>query len=63
MQNIHLVKVWNGDCYCSTAFVKESDRDPNVHTVVATLSHIELARKLAAELNDIADQFEETANV
>jgi len=63
MQDIHVVKVWEGGEYVSAAFVKESDRDPSIHTVLATLSQIELARKLAAELNDIANQFEETANV
>jgi len=61
--NVHLVKVWNGDCYFNTAFIKGSDLDPNIHTIVATFAHIELARKLAAELTDIANQLEETANV
>jgi hypothetical protein len=63
MQDVHLVKIWEGGEYISAAFVKESDRDPRIHTVLATLSQIELARKLAAELTDIANQFEETANV
>jgi len=80
MQDVHLVVIWEGGQYISAAFVKESDRDPSIHTVLATLSQIEpesadyqeglhdsgiieLARKLAAELNDIADQLEETANV
>ena len=58
MQDIHLVKVWEGGEYINAAFVKESDRDPSIHTVLATLSQIELARKLAAELTDIANQLE-----
>lgn len=63
MQSIHLVMVWDGGEYGNAAFIKDSELDPNIHTTIATISQISLARKLAAELTDIANQIEETVNV